>query len=174
MAARDGKVELSELALRHGEARRLELPVDLHPIAQGSESYRPEPGVTPAVLDVSRTTTGHALRLRFETELRGPCVRCLEEAGVPLEIDLREVEQPGAEDEELRSPYVDDAERLDLDHWANDAIALALPSRPLCRLDCAGLCPVCGATLNDADPADHRHEPAGDPRMAKLRDLKLD
>jgi uncharacterized protein len=44
----------------------------------------------------------------------------------------------------------------------------------LCREDCAGLCAVCGESLNDADPEDHRHGGGGDPRMAKLRDLKLD
>ena len=41
------------------------------------------------------------------------------------------------------------------------------------REDCLGLCPVCGENLNEADPQAHRHEDAGDPRWAKLRDLKL-
>jgi uncharacterized protein len=46
--------------------------------------------------------------------------------------------------------------------------------QPLCREDCAGLCPVCGESLNEADPGAHRHSQGGDPRMAKLKDLKLD
>jgi uncharacterized protein len=53
-------------------------------------------------------------------------------------------------------------------------VVLALPAQPLCREDCAGLCPVCGESLNDADPEAHNHPSSGDPRMAKLRDLKLD
>jgi uncharacterized protein len=105
--------------------------------------------------------------------LRGPCVRCQEPAASALEIDSREVDQPAANDEELRSPYVTDG-NLDVGRWANDALVLAFPTQPLCREDCAGLCAVCGESLNDADPAAHRHESGGDPRMAKLRDLKLD
>jgi len=43
----------------------------------------------------------------------------------------------------------------------------------LCRDDCAGLCPVCGADLNAAGP-DHSHQPQPDPRWAKLSELKFD
>jgi hypothetical protein len=43
-------------------------------------------------------------------------------------------------------------DELDLARWAHDALALALPIQLLCRPDCKGLCPVCGASLNDADP----------------------
>jgi uncharacterized protein len=122
---------------------------------------------------VSRTSTGYALRLRFSSQLTGPCVRCLEDAATDLEVDAREVDQPSAGDEELRSPYVSDG-NLDVDRWASDALVLALPSQPLCSPDCAGLCSVCGESLNDADPEAHRHSQGGDPRMAKLRDLRLD
>jgi uncharacterized protein len=147
--------------------------VNLDPVSLGGQSYDAAEHGTGARLDVSRTSTGHALRLRFETELSGPCVRCLEEAALPVEIDAREVDQPSTGDEELRSPYVTDGE-LDLERWANDAMVLSLPSQPLCRPDCAGLCSVCGESLNDADPEAHRHGGGGDPRMAKLRDLKLE
>jgi uncharacterized protein len=51
---------------------------------------------------------------------------------------------------------------------------LAIPTQFLCRPDCAGLCPVCGKSLNDADPADHEHEKAPDPRWSKLKELKLE
>ena len=84
-------------------------------------------------------------------------MRCLEPAALDLEVEAREVDQADTDDEELRSPYVDDDE-LDLGRWAHDAAVLALPTRILCRPDCAGLCPVCGESLNDADPADHEHE----------------
>jgi uncharacterized protein len=74
--------------------------------------------------------------------------------------------------EELHSPYLD-AGLLDLAAWARDALVLAVPAQIVCREDCLGLCPVCGENLNEADPQAHRHEDAGDPRWAKLRDLKL-
>ncbi len=64
-------------------------------------------------------------------------------------------------------------ETLDLAGWARDAFALAMPAKILCREDCAGLCPVCAADLNEAGP-EHHHEAAPDPRWAKLRELKLE
>ena len=173
MYAEGGIVDLERLALSHGQARALDLEVGLEPIELGGQTYSPAGGGSEARLDVSRTSTGYALRLRFSSQLTGPCVRCLEEAAADLEIDAREVDQGGADDEELRSPYVTEG-NLDVDRWANDALVLAFPSQPLCRDDCAGLCSVCGESLNDADPEAHRHDQGGDPRMASLRDLKLD
>jgi uncharacterized protein len=171
--AEGGILDLELLALSSGQARSLDLEVELDPIELGGEIYAPAGGGSEVRLDVSRTSSGYALRLRFSSEVTGACVRCLEEATADLEIDAREVDQPPTEDEELRSPYVSDGQ-LDVRRWANDALVLALPSQPLCRPDCAGLCPVCGESLNDADPEAHRHPQGGDPRMAKLRDLKLD
>jgi len=168
-----GKVDLERLALSSGQARAVDLEVELDPIELGGESYVPGGGGSEARLDVSRTTTGYALRLRFHTELNGPCVRCLEPAINEIDVDAREIDQPTVRDEELTSPYVSDG-NLDAHRWANDALVLALPDQPLCRPDCAGLCSVCGESLNDADPEAHRHSEGGDARMAKLRDLKLD
>jgi uncharacterized protein len=171
--AEGGIVDLERLALSSGQARALDLEVGLDPIELGGQTYEPDGGGSEVRLDVSRTSTGYALRLRFATELTGPCVRCLEPAATELEVDAREVDQPPSRDEELRSPYVSEG-NLDLHRWANDALVLAFPTQPLCREDCAGLCAVCGESLNDADPEAHRHQSGGDPRMAKLRDLKLD
>jgi uncharacterized protein len=171
--AEGGIVDLERLALKSGQAQSLDLEVGLDQIELGGQTYSPGGGGSEARLDVSRTTSGYALRLRFSSELSGPCVRCLEPASSEVEIDSREVDQAAADDEELRSPYVVDG-NLDAERWANDALVLAFPSQPHCREDCAGLCPVCGASLNDADPEEHRHESGGDPRMAKLRGLKLD
>lgn len=173
MHAENALIDLGGLALSHGQARALDLDVRLAAVALGGQDYEPAGGGTEARLDVSRTSSGYALRLRLGTELAGPCMRCLEPARLDLEVDAREVDQPGTGDEELRSPYVEEGQ-LDLERWANDAVVLALPAQLLCRPDCAGLCSVCGQSLNDADPEQHHHASGGDPRMAKLRDLKLD
>jgi uncharacterized protein len=171
--AEGGIVDLERLALSSGQARVLDFGVGLEPIELGGQSYAPAGGGSEARLEVSRTSTGYAMRLRFGSELTGPCVRCLEPGTNRIEVDAREVDQPPTRDEELRSPYVSEG-NLDVGRWANDALVLALPAQPLCRPDCAGLCAVCGELLNDADPEAHRHEQGGDPRMAKLRDLKLE
>jgi uncharacterized protein len=171
MAARTDSFDLGRLSLSSGEGRRLTLGVSLGTFDFGGTRYAAQPAQVDAILDVSRMTHGgYALRLRFTAGLEGPCMRCLEPAEPTFAVDAREVDQAGGGDE-LSSPYVD-GEELDLASWARDAFALALPAQLLCREDCAGLCPECGADLNE-DPG-HAHERAPDPRWAKLRELRLE
>jgi uncharacterized protein len=187
MATNTHDFDLAGLRLSTGEGRRLELLTPIEPLRLGSEAYTVQaiadrsshelPFVTsssgiPVELDVSRMTGGgYALRLRFTASVSGPCMRCLKPASRSVEVEAREVDVPGGGDE-LDSPYVKE-ETLDLAAWARDAFALAIPAKVLCREDCAGLCPVCAADLNEAGP-EHRHESVPDPRWAKLRELKLD
>jgi uncharacterized protein len=170
MPQRTDLFDLGRLGLTSGEGRRLELFVHLDPFHYGGSSYAVTPDLVPVRLDVSRTTgQGWALRLRFSAGLEGPCMRCLEPASPAFEVDAYEVHQPGG-GEELTSPYL--ADELDLAAWARDALALALPAQLSCRPDCAGLCPQCGANLNE-DPS-HAHEAEPDLRWAKLSELKFD
>lgn len=171
--ARTTTIDLTRLSLAFGEGKRLELPVELDPFELGGQTYVADPAAPTVRLDVSRPSGGYALRLGFAVHLEGPCMRCLEQAALDLEVEAREVDQAATEDEELRSPYVVDDE-LEIGRWAHDATMLALPARLLCRPDCAGLCPVCGESLNDANSAAHEHEQPTDPRWAALKDLKLD
>jgi uncharacterized protein len=172
MPARTHDFDLAQLRLSAGEGRRLALEVTIEPFMLGGERYTPEPARVPVTLDISRMTShGYALRLRLQAGLRGPCMRCLKDACPTVAVDAREVDQPGG-GEELSSPYVEH-EVLDLAAWARDAFALASPVQILCREDCAGLCPVCAADLNEAGP-EHRHEREPDPRWAKLRELRLE
>jgi len=172
-ATRSTTIDLARLSLSYGEGQRLELPVELEPFELGGQSYVADPASPVVRLDVSRPSGGYAFRLRFPTHLEGPCMRCLEPGSIDLEVEAREVDQAATEDEELRSPYVVDDE-LELSRWAHDATILALPARFLCRPDCAGLCPVCGESLNDTDPTEHDHEHLIDPRWSALKDLKLE
>ena len=107
--------------------------------------------------------------------LAGECVRCLDPVGGELVVDLQELyaypdraaedgDGPGGDDVNLR---VED-ERIDLEPALRDAVVLALPLAPVCRDDCPGLCPECGARL--ADDATHSHD-ATDPRWAALSGL---
>ncbi len=171
--ARTTTIDLARLTLAHGEGKRVELPVELEPFELGGQTYLADPAAPTVRLEISRHSSGYAFRIQFPVHLEGPCVRCLENAALDLEVEAREVDQSVTDDEELRSPYVVEDE-LEIGRWAHDATILALPSRFLCRPDCAGLCPVCGESLNDADPADHEHEQATDPRWAALKDLKLE
>jgi uncharacterized protein len=61
---------------------------------------------------------------------------------------------------------------IDLEPVVRDSVVLALPTNPLCREDCAGLCPDCGVPRDEL-PADHSHELA-DPRWAALSKMKIE
>ena len=171
--ARTTIIDLSRLSLAHGEGKRIEVPVELDPFELGGGTYVANPASPTVRLEISRPSGGFAFRLNFPVHIEGPCMRCLEPASLDLEVESREVHQAETDDAELLSPYVEDDE-LDIGRWAHDATLLALPTRFLCRPDCAGLCPVCGVSLNDTDPADHEHEQAVDPRWSALKDLKLE
>ena len=161
---------MRSIRLRPGEEYRDEKEIDLEPFDLGGQRYLPVPDKVQADVVVTRATTGTVFELRFRTRLHGPCVRCLEDAVVDVEVAAREYQatNPG-ESEELRTPYLVE-DRLDLSAWARDAVALELPDKILCRPDCAGLCPVCGKDLN-REP--HEHEEAEpDPRWAVLENLR--
>jgi uncharacterized protein len=169
--AASNTIDLAGLQLRPGEARRIELSPGPDALSYGGQTY--EVSVpNGAKLDVSRMAAGYAFHLRFEGSLAGPCMRCLEDAVIEVDVEAREVDQPG-EGEELEGPYVT-GEELRAGAWTHDALALALPAQLLCREDCAGLCSVCGESLNDAEPGAHDHPREPDPRWDKLRELKLD
>jgi uncharacterized protein len=173
MAPRADTLDLDSLGLSPGGGTRIAADVVVDPVRMGGEDYAVGSGVVEATIDVSRTTSGYAFRLRFEAPLSGPCMRCLTDAHPVIEVDTREVEQPG-EAEDLHTPYLDNDGRLELRGWARDALMLSLPARLLCRDDCRGLCPVCGVDLNTVDPDQHHHESAADPRWAKLSELNLE
>lgn len=184
-------VDLDAVGLAYGDATRIKGEATPDRVSLGGQEYEPVPAEPEFLLDISRTSAGYALRLRFEVGLSGPCFRCLEPATAQVAVDVREVDQPvdpipvqGArrqkeddedEDEisaaELTSPYVEEG-TLDLAGWTHDALILSLPEQILCRDDCLGLCPFCGDPLNGADPADHDHGQNLDPRWAKLRELE--
>lgn len=172
MASLTDSFDLGGLRMGAGEGRRLELAVSLDRFQLGGESYVVTPSAIPVTLEISRTTqSGYALRLRFRAGLQGPCMRCLTAAAPGYVVDAWEISQPACGDE-LDSPYLLGG-TLELRTWAHDALALVLGAQILCRPDCRGLCPECGVRLDEAEPG-HRHEPALDPRWAKLSELQLD
>lgn len=171
MSERAVSFDLAPLRLNSGEGRTVDLKVPVDQFDLSGQSYDVEPAAIPVRIDVSRTTAnGYALRLRFEATLAGPCMRCLEPSRTTFQVDAREVDQPGAKDEELHSPYVAE-EVVDVAGWTRDALSLTLPAQLLCDADCAGLCATCGENLNRSP--DHAHEREPDSRWAKLRELEL-
>ncbi|MEE6288414.1 DUF177 domain-containing protein [Georgenia sp. MJ173] len=105
------------------------------------------------------------------------CVRCLRDIDSELVVDVADLYfYPGAReaalaegDEEAEDMRELEGELLDLEPLLRDSIVTAMPFQPLCRPDCAGLCPGCGERFDDL-PADHEHVDI-DPRWAALAGL---
>jgi len=163
-------IDLRRLRLRPGEARRERLEVDLEPFVLGGQRYEANPRTFPVDVEIAQAAGATVFDLRLHARVAGPCMRCLGFAEVEVDVRAREVHDPdAAAEDELRSDYVVE-DRLDVDAWARDQIALALPEQILCRPDCAGLCPVCGKDLN-AEPHEHADVEL-DPRWAALEELR--
>jgi uncharacterized protein len=133
-------------------AERLQLP-----LPAGEEVVSLAPVELAGML--TRSERGYLLdgEVRSEAVLR--CARCLAEfpfhfsepvelkllalAGAPRDDETR----LGREDLEVR---FFDSPQLDLAELAAEQFELALPAKPLCSPTCRGLCPRCGANLNEA------------------------
>lgn len=101
------------------------------------------------------------------TSWAGECRRCLGRAEGPIEVSVREVfEQNPTEGE----TYLLERDHIDLEPLVREAVMLELPIAPLCKDDCAGLCPQCGINLNESS-CDCAKDVI-DPRWAALDELK--
>ena len=131
---------------------------------------------------IGRTTTGFLLELALSYEQTLACTRCLGESAsrVDAQVDLAvEVDDEKARRGEPADDYelahedlgvlVLPAPQLDTRPLVVEQVELHVPMKWLCREECAGLCPECGADLN-AGKCDC--EPAADPRWAALARLK--
>jgi uncharacterized protein len=106
--------------------------------------------------------------------VEGECGRCLRPVSDTIVVSIQELfayehsttDETTDEDEVGRMQ----GDLIDLEPDLRDAMVLALPNHPLCREDCPGLCPECGAQWDDL-PADHSHTQV-DPRWAALNQLK--
>lgn len=95
------------------------------------------------------------------------CSRCLEETVHDFTFEAAEVYRlPGDVWEE---GYVIEDEHIDLGHLVRDNVLTNLPTNPVCREGCRGLCRRCGADLN-AGPCECPSD-EGDIRWGALRDL---
>lgn len=79
------------------------------------------------------------------------CGRCLAPVSFPLNTEINSFIDLDAEDEESEEPiYIKAGRFIELDDAINEALLFAYPQKVLCKEDCKGLCPVCGADLNKA------------------------
>ena len=97
------------------------------------------------------------------------CDRCAKPLDYPFRADIRHTLVSSLNDEDNDELLlVEDVKNFNVDELVTDDIFLSLPSKFLCSEDCKGLCPVCGADLNEGQCSCKKEI---DPRLAALTQL---
>lgn len=118
---------------------------------------------------VSRATQGLLVQVRLSADVLAECVRCLIEFYQPLEINYTELYAFNRDSVTESGLLAPENGKIDLEQYIREEMLLAIPIGPLCNPDCKGLCPTCGANLNETT-CNHEDENI-DPRMTILRSL---
>jgi uncharacterized protein len=129
------------------------------------------PAGAPITIDVRLESVNEGIVVRGAVSAPwvGECRRCLRPIEETLRSDVYEVFEDEPVEGETRQLDID---RIDLEPMAREVVLLDLPLAPLCKDDCAGLCPECGVdrNINDCGHALTTH----DERWAALDDLKFE
>ena len=135
----------------------------------------------PIAVEVSYYRAGPELFFqgRMHAATAATCARCTEEFVAPSGRDFRFILAPRsvgfAGEKDLRDEDLEfslyDGDQIDLSPLIREQFLLSLPTRPLCREDCRGLCPKCGVNLNHTQC--NCAEETGHTAFAALRNLKV-
>jgi uncharacterized protein len=175
--AEDMFLDIKDLAVRKQVIRKTYAPgsIDYH-TAEMKQVDPLEVNVTAELLEGQIRISGE-----IETKVELACARCLEAVveDVHRSFDLFYSPLPKGEKPEEAQLKEDDAEigfyqgdGLFLADVLREQVLLALPMKVICRSDCRGLCPNCGANLNHEECRCETH--VTDPRLAPLARLKQD
>jgi uncharacterized protein len=126
----------------------------------------------PQITGQMRNKTGVVeLTGRVEVHLNVVCDRCAEPVTLTIQVSIWHTMVNTRESEKSDELILVQGERFLLDELVWEDIVLNMPTKLLCRSDCKGLCPCCGANLNESSC---NCKPAGDPRWEALQELMSD
>lgn len=171
-------VDLS--ALRQNPGRQFQTSLEANTLEGLDQALRL---VGPVKVDVELVGGERRVEMKahIQAQIDTVCDLCLSPVSYPLDFDITETLMSN-HDVDVLSDHGDDREKLESENWIYDdvhldlnylvlnAILTQLPLRHLCREDCKGLCPQCGANLNDGPCGCENNEI--DPRWAILAQIK--
>jgi uncharacterized protein len=171
---------------KNGEPRREEFELALGgSVEYWGQEYVPTGPVSAAVTS-SYASGDIVVGVGVAGNFKVACYRCLADASIAIKGDMRYIfslRHPEKGDEKNRQPG-DDGEpdgsvevievepfkaEIDLSPYVWETMILSLPERSLCRQDCEGLCPICGADKNAGDCGCEADDT--DPRLAVLKNF---
>ncbi len=159
------KIDLTEaMSVDHNEWHT-EVPLEMDSISFVQGSF-PVEEASPVNVDIFHVKDGR-MQIKESARIRVaiPCDRCLRPISQEFVLEAeREVNLSGEE----RPAYIEGT-YLDVDRLIFHELLLHWPSKILCREDCKGICPVCGADLNQGECGCDKQ--VLDPRMAAIQDI---
>jgi len=124
------------------------------------------------LVTVNRISGGLLVRVKMDAITTQECVRCLADYPQSLEIDFTELyvfDPKNLDERDDFAHILPEDGKIDLAPLVREEMIIAYPIKPLCRVDCKGLCPICGENQNETI-CDHGDAPI-DPRLEILRSL---
>jgi uncharacterized protein len=152
------RINATELLRRPGTERDVDVVVEVQELAIDDPRLDPDAPVH-VRLRLEALSDGVVVSGTLTSRWHDVCRRCAEPAGGELVTKVDELYQETVTDPDA---FELQGAQLDLAPMVREALLLDVPAAPLCRPDCAGLCPSCGADLNTSTcdcapaPADHR------------------
>ncbi|HWI60313.1 MAG TPA: DUF177 domain-containing protein [Symbiobacteriaceae bacterium] len=180
------RVNIADIKLEAGSHKKFPVQIAVEAVEMGGMEFQ-----------FDRPFTGEAEvwnagdRLLVQATVSGEaavqCSRCLAPATMPLTVSFDEEFIEGApqaavvdeDDDEIDTEDADGSrnvtyfsgDEIDLSEPLRENVLLELPMKPLCSVDCAGLCPSCGTNLNEGACQCGEETHTVDPRLAALKDL---
>jgi uncharacterized protein len=161
------RIPVADLLRRSGSSRALLVEAPITGLAGPGAEISTD---APIALDLTleRVSEGIVVRGTVRAQWNAACSRCLAPVGGEIAVHVDELFEPHPLAGET---YALEIDVIDLEPMIRDALLLEVPAKPLCRDDCAGLCPSCGIDRNSAVCECGTTEL--DPRWAALRSLDL-
>ena len=160
------RVNAIELLRSPGSLREVAVTVPAE--AVGVEDARVA-GEVVVALTATSSVDGIVVHGTVSTPWHGQCRRCLRDVDGVAVGEVHEVYQV---DPRLEDAVAIVGDQIDLAPVVREYVLLELPEAPLCRDDCAGICPQCGADRNES-PCDCDNS-VTDLRWSALEALRLD
>ena len=165
-------LQLSDTLIRKGDVREFQFPLGFSSIVWDGKERELE-AVGPVRMKVENAgNSTYLFHTEFEAKLHLPCDRCLTDVACPIlleddrerKLSAEETEKDPDEEETCIHGY-----ELDVDEFIRSELFLRIPMKVLCREDCKGLCPKCGANRNLGSCG--CEDGPLDPRMAVIQDI---
>lgn len=160
-------INAAELLRRPGSERSVELQTTIAELGITDDERLPADGEVDVRIRLESLTDGIVVDGVVHAPWTGTCRRCLASAAGVTNSEVHELYQQVLTDPDAFEIVGD---QLDVRQMVREIVLLDAPATPLCRIDCAGLCPECGADLG-VEPCACQVEQS-DPRWDALSELR--